>query len=264
MTAGRPVPLGDALREARRVAFPSGEFVGQESFVTARQILTLARHGGIGGDSRVLDLCCGVAGPGLLLVREHQCSYTGVDADAGSIAVARRRALSAGLEADFEVARVPPVPDGRFDVVLLLETLLAFRDKHPLLREVASALDTGGRFLFTVEEGASLSDSERERMPGSDTVWPITLADLESTLGDVGLRTVWQEDWTRAHQDVARALAASYASLLATMPPGRERDEVAALVDSHRLWAEWLGPGRIRKFAVVAERGDAAGADRDV
>ena len=230
--------------------------------MTAGQILALARHGGIGADSRVLDLCCGVAGPGLLLVDEHRCGYTGVDADAESIAIARGRASSAGLRADFVVAGVPPLPHGPFDVVLLIETLLAFRDKEPLLRGIAATLEPGGRLLVTVEEGAPLEASERERMPGWETVWPVTLADLGSALGDVGLHIVWHEDWTRPHEDVARALAASYTSLLATMPPGRDREAVAALVDSHRLWATWLATGRIRKVAVVAERRTAVGAER--
>ena len=178
MTTARRIPLDEALWEARRAAFPPGEFVGQESFVTAHQIRTLAGHGGIGAGTRVLDLCCGVAGPGLLLVSEHHCRYLGVDAESGSIAAARARAASTGLRADFEVVRVPPVPTGRFDVVLLLETLLAFRAKDPLLRGVASALTGGGRFVFTVEEGAILRTVELDRMPGADTVWPVTLSAL--------------------------------------------------------------------------------------
>ena len=254
MTAARRTPLDQALWEARRAAFPPGEFVGQESFVTARQVGALAGHGGIGAGARVLDLCCGVAGPGLLLVGERRCRYLGVDADAEAIAGARDRAAAAGIRADFDVATVPPVPAGRFDVVLLLETLLAFRAKDPLLSGVAAALDPGGRFVFTVEEGAPLSAVERDRMPGSDTVWPVTLSALGWALEHAGLRTVWQEDWTRNHADTAGALAASYADLLVTVPHGPDRDAVASLVDSHRIWEEWLRAGRIRKFAVVAER----------
>ncbi|WP_193315277.1 cyclopropane-fatty-acyl-phospholipid synthase family protein [Nostocoides sp. F2B08] len=261
MTTAGTAPLGEALREARRVAFPPGEFVGQESFVTARQIRTLAHHGGIVAGTRVVDLCCGVAGPGLLLVGDYECQYLGVDADADSIALAREGAASAGLRADFEVARVPPLPAGRFDVVVLLETMLAFRAKDVLLQAIASALHGGGRFVFTVEEGPPLNGLERERMPASETVWPVTLHDLGSALEELGLRTVWTEDWTRSHADTARALAASYATLLATVPPGPDRDAVAGLVDSHRLWAEWLGAGRMRKFAVVAERLAASGVD---
>ena len=254
MTTARRTPLDQALWQARRAAFPPGEFVGQESFVTARQVRTLAGHGGIGAGTRVLDLCCGVAGPGLLLVGERHCRYLGVDADARAIAWARDRAAEWGMRADFDVATVPPVPAGRFDVVLLLETLLAFRAKEALLSGVASALDRGGRFVFTVEEGSPLSAVERDRMPGSDTVWPVTLPALGSALDHAGLRTVWQEDWTSGHADTARALAACYADLLVTVPPGPDREAVATLVDSHRIWEEWLRAGRIRKLAVVAER----------
>ena len=74
------------------------------------------------------------------------------------------------------------------------------------------------------------------------------------------MRIVWQEAWSRSHADTARALAASYANLLVTVPPGPDRDVVVALLDSHRVWAEWLRAGRIRKFAVVAERVAAATA----
>ena len=71
--------LEDVLRAARASAFAPGEFIGQESFVTAGEILTLARRAGIGGDTRVLDLCCGRGGPGLHIVEELGCAYVGVD-----------------------------------------------------------------------------------------------------------------------------------------------------------------------------------------
>lgn len=50
-------------------------------------------------------------------------------------------------------------PEGAFDVVLLLETLLAFPDQQTLLREVGTALAPGGRFAFTLEEGRPLIDA---------------------------------------------------------------------------------------------------------
>ena len=58
-----------------------------------------------------------------------------------------------------------------FDVVLLLETMLAFPEKERLLQGVSQALVTGGRFAFTLEEGVPLTDTERARMPDADTVW---------------------------------------------------------------------------------------------
>ncbi len=86
----------------------------------------------------MLDLCCGVAGPRRFLTRELACDYLGVDARAAALAVARERARD--LPCRFAVGRVPPLPAGPFDVVLLLETMLAFADKDGLAREVAAAL----------------------------------------------------------------------------------------------------------------------------
>ena len=148
-------PFDSALQRARVAAYAPGEFVGQESFMRAGEILSLARRAGIGPGVSVLDLCCGVAGPGRHITAELGCTYLGVDASPSAIALARDRA--AGLPCSFEVAHVPPVPVGPFGVVLLLETLLAFADKEPLLRGVSAALRVGGRFALTVEEGEPLT-----------------------------------------------------------------------------------------------------------
>ena len=66
------------------------------------------------------------------------------------------------LPCRFEVARIPPIPPGPFDVVLLLETMLAFPDKQPLLEEIAGALPTGGRLGFTLEEGLPLTEARAQ------------------------------------------------------------------------------------------------------
>ncbi len=158
----------EALRWARHAAYPTGQYVGQESFMSAREIRSLAVRAGIGAGTSVLDLCCGEAGPGRLITTELGCDYLGLDASASAIEVARRGAVD--LPCRFEVAQVPPVPAGPFDVVLLLETLLAFPDKGILLHDIASVLPTGGRFAFTVEEGMPLTSDEQAEMPHADTV----------------------------------------------------------------------------------------------
>ena len=222
--------------------------------MTAAEFLALARRAGVAPGVSVLDLCCGVAGPGLFITRELGCTYLGVDADPTSVALARDRARSAGLAARFEVARIPPVPHGRFDVVLLLETLLAFRNKQSLLRGVSSALPVGGRFAFTVEEGAPLTDVERHQMPNSHTVWPIPLSDLLSGLQAVGLRVRWQVDVSRSHEATVGALVEAYAAAVARPEGASVPDPLVQLLASHRLWSEWLRAGRVRKFAFVAEK----------
>lgn len=243
---------GLALEQARQAAYRPGEYVGQESFMTASEIRALAGGARIGPADRVLDVCCGVAGPGRLVAAETGCRYLGVDLDPGAVAAAR---LAAGdLPCRFEVRRVPPLPPGTFDVVLLLETLLAFREKRPLLAAVAAVLRPGGRFALTVEEGAPLTAPERARMPASDTVWPVPLPDLVDLLEQQGFGVDSIEECSGAHRDTAVALADAFeadgVSIGARIGQGTLDDLVAA----HRLWAEWLAAGRIRKLSVIAVR----------
>src|SRR3954462_13042198 len=178
-------PFERALQRARAAAYAPGEFVGQESFMTAGEIRALASRAGIGPGVEVVDLCCGVAGPGRLLARELGCDYLGLDASASAVAIARERA--ADLPCRFAVAQVPPLPAGPFDVVLLLETMLAFEDKDALVQAVAAVLRPSGRFAFTLEEGPPLTAAERAAMPDADTVWLTPLHEMAACLQRAGL-----------------------------------------------------------------------------
>jgi SAM-dependent methyltransferase len=242
--------LVEALRPAQEAAFDPGEYVEQESFVRASEIRMLAERAGVAQGVSVLDLCCGVAGPGRFLAQELGCDYLGVDSSESAVAVARGRAR--GLPCRFDVREVPPLPPGAFEVVLLLEAMLAFRDKRPLLEAVGRALRGGRRFAFTLEEGEPLNGEEEARLPGADTVWLTPLAELEQLLAGAGLAIRWSEDWSASHRAAAASLADAYAANAASIAAQIGRRKVDDLVASHRLWSEWLATGRVRKLALVA------------
>ncbi len=245
-------PFARALRRARMSAYAPGEFVEQESFMGAGEIRALAARADVARGISVLDLCCGVAGPGRFITREFGCTYLGVDASAGAIEIARE---SAGeLPCRFEVARIPPIPAGPFEVVLLLETMLAFADKETLLQSIARALAPGGRFAFTLEEGQPLSRAERERMPDADTVWLTPLAQMLASLRRAGLRVRWQDECSRSHRVVADALISAFTADAPAIAAAIGRQALDELLAAHRLWSEWLGGGRVRKFAFVTEK----------
>lgn len=241
----------EALERAQEAAFGSAEYVEQESFVRASEIRTLAERAGIGPDTSVLDLCCGVAGPGRFLTREFGCTYLGVDASEASIAIARER--SGELPCRFVVAQVPPLPQGSFDLVLLLETMLVFREKAPLLEAVSRALRAGGRFAFTLEEGAPLTESERGRMPAADTVWLMPLDEMHALLAQAGLAVSWEDDWSESHLAVAESLTDAYAADATAIASRIGERALEELLIAHRQWSRWLAAGRVRKFALVAQ-----------
>ena len=149
------------------------------------------------------------------------------------------------------------MPAGPFDVVLLLETMLAFPDKLTLLHAVSSALAPGGRFAFTLEEGDPLSAAERALMPAADTVWPIPMPELLSQLTQAGLQVSWQGELTRPHQATVALLGAGLRRWSRAHPGARRREGMDELQTAHRLWNDWLRQGRVRKFAFVVEKAAA-------
>jgi SAM-dependent methyltransferase len=247
-------PFVEALRRAREVAYGPGEYVEQESFMAATEIRTLGERAGIAPGVSVLDLCCGIAGPGRFLTHEFGCSYLGLDSSPGAVEIARSRALDRGLSCRFEVAEIPPLPHGGWEVVLLLETMLAFRDKEPLVQGISRALPAGGRFAFTLEEGAPLTEAERSRMPDADTVWLIPLDEMRALLARASLAVSWQEDWSRAHRTTADSLTEAYAADATAIAARIGRPALDELLSAHHCWSEWLATGRVRKFALVVEK----------
>ena len=244
--------VATALERARATAYPAGEYVGQESFMRAAEVRMLARQARVGPGVSVLDLCCGVAGPGRMITAESGCQYLGVDQSASALATARQ--LAGNLPCRFEQAHLPPLPEGRFEVVFLLETMLAFSDKEALAGEVTRVLEPGGRFAFTVEEGRPLTRQERARMPAADTVWPIELAELTGVLRDAGLTVTWRQEYSSAHHAMATALLRCYRADSPAIAGQIGTQATVELITAHQLWSDWLGSGRVRKFAMVAEK----------
>jgi SAM-dependent methyltransferase len=242
----------NALERAMATAYPAGEYVGQESFMLAAEVRMLARQARVGRGVSVLDLCCGVAGPGRMITAESGCHYLGVDQSASALATARQ--LAGNLPCRFEQAHVPPLPAGRFAVVFLLETMLAFPDKDALVGAVARVLEPGGRFAFTVEEGQPLTQQERARMPAADTVWPIELAQLSGVLRNAGLTVMWRQECSSSHHAIATALLGCYRADSPQIAGQIGTRATAELITAHQLWSDWLGSGRVRKFAMVVQK----------
>jgi hypothetical protein len=104
-----------------------------------------------------------------------------------------------------------------------------------------------------VEEGTPLTGAERARMPDADTVWLTPLDEMRALLARAGLVVRWQEDLSGSHCAVADSLADAYAADAAAIASQIGRQALDELLTAHRLWAEWLAAGRVRKIALVAD-----------
>ena len=88
----------------------------------------------------------------------------------------------------------------------------------------------------------------------ADTVWLIPLDEMAACLERAGLAVTWQEDYSALHRAMARALADAFSHDADHIAAQIGRPALDDLIAAHGLWVEWLGEGRVRKLAFVAER----------
>ena len=91
-------------------------------------------------------------------------------------------------------------------------------------------------------------------MPAADTVWPIGLAELEGILCGAGLTVTWQQEYSSSHHAIATALLRCYRADSPQIAGEIGTQATAELITALQLWSDWLGSGRVRKFAMVAEK----------
>lgn len=105
---------------------------------------------------RVLDVGCGNGALAFPLAAVG-CEVVGVDADAGSIEMCRRRC--GPLNARFEIAKSDLSDiEGVFDLVVCSEVLEHLRDPRPLVAAMAAKLAPEGRVFVTVPNGYGLRE----------------------------------------------------------------------------------------------------------
>ena len=248
---------GPALERALLEGYPPGEYVGQESFVSAGEIVSLARAAGIGAGSEVLDLCCGVGAPALHLADTLGCRVIGTDRSADAVRLARAEAEARGLagHACFLVGDAVAPPLRRtFDAALVIETMISIPDKARLLGACGGLLRAGTRLGLTLEEGQPLSPREQVMLPEGDRSWLISEREFQALAEASGFAVRLVEDHTARHAEVVRRLLSALERHRAALEAELGGDAYQTLLAAHRCWADWLGWARVRKLAMVLER----------
>ena len=91
-------------------------------------------------------------------------------------------------------------------------------------------------------------------MPAANTVWPIELTELTGVLRNAGLTVIWRQEYSSSHHAIATALLGCYRADSPQIAGQIGTQATAELITAHQLWSDWLGSGRVRKFAMVAEK----------
>ena len=90
-------------------------------------------------------------------------------------------------------------------------------------------------------------------MPDADTVWLIPLDDMRRCW-PAGLDVRWQHDCSGRTGPRRRHWPRRTPLMPRRSPRRSGRRALDDLLAAHRLWAEWLDSGRVRKLAMVAEK----------
>jgi ubiquinone/menaquinone biosynthesis C-methylase UbiE len=159
-------PLGYTEDEARRLAAQASFFEDLTKDVF--------RRAGIGVGMHILDLGCGVGDVSFLVAGIVGAAGTvlGIDRNASSIEIARRRATALGFNnVQFEVSELDTFDDGgrRFDALIGRLVLLYLPDPVATLRRFRDFLRPGGVIAFQ-----EMDMDQRSQFPASELFTQVT------------------------------------------------------------------------------------------
>jgi SAM-dependent methyltransferase len=234
----------------------------QDHYGGVAAVAMLAHRAGVGPDSRVLDVCAGLAGPARFVASRLGARVTAVELNGSRAAGARRLTELVGLGRRVAVVRADaqalPFRGHAFTAVLSQEGLLHVPDKARALAECARVLVPGGRLAVSDWVAtARLGDGERRRL--GEWMAAVGLERLDgyrALLGRAGFVGVEVEDCTaewiavvRGRMALFRALRAPTAARLGEAVTAEYEQLFAFFVDL--LEAGKLGGGR---FSATAAR----------
>jgi len=195
--------------------FPAG--FDHISFLTLGEARTMADALALHAGDTLVDLACGMGGPGLWMARESGTKLIGVDISAVALAASRQRATDVGV-ADARFVQgsfaATGLDAGSADGAMSLDALQYAPSKQAAFTEIARVLRPGGRFVF---EAFELDPARVAGLPvlGTDPVDDYT--PLLEQAGLDGLRYEetpgWRERLTAAYQSIVDEKAALTAEM---------------------------------------------------
>jgi ubiquinone/menaquinone biosynthesis C-methylase UbiE len=166
-----------------------------------------ARHAlerlGIGPDTRVLDVGCGIGGPSRLAA-SYGAQVTGIDLTPEFVETATALTERVGLGDHATFVTTPgetlPFEDGSFDAAFMVHVGMNVPDKQAVFAEVHRVLVPGGRFAL-FEQVSTGRGEVAYPMPWADDArssFVETVADYRGHLEDAGFTVEEVEDRTES------------------------------------------------------------------
>ena len=134
-------------------------------------------------NAKLLDIGCGTG-----WIANHFANYTGVDASAEAVTVARKAGRNVQLS-DLETAL--PFADESFEAVILKDVLEHLDDPVSAVREARRVLKPGGRIFASAPDAQSwVWDDYTHRRPYSRRAFRLLFSDQGFTIEKLGYESV--------------------------------------------------------------------------
>lgn len=243
------------LAEVRAEAF--GKDIGQNSWITAEEMLKLIQLLHLSSDSIVLEVACGSGGPAMFVAESTGCQIYGVDSNENAIHTARN--LSSQNQIQFEVAdanQALPFDAAKFDAIYCMDAVNHFSDRLQNLRDWHRLLKTGGRFLYTdpIIVTGPLTNEEMLKRSSIGFFLFVPQDANDKWIEQAGFSLIQREDVTSAASSIAKRWhdARSKRQSDLELVEGKERFEgLQSFLDVvHRLYNE----KRLSRFAYIGEK----------
>jgi SAM-dependent methyltransferase len=241
------------LTEVRAEAF--GKDIGQNSWITAEEMLSLIQPLHLNSNSVVLEVACGSGGPAMFVAENTGCKIHGVDSNENAIETARNQSS----QIQFKVAdanQALPFESDTFDAIYCMDAVNHLTNRLQILREWHRLLKKGGRFLYTdpiVVTGPLTNDEMMKRSSIGFFLFVPENAN-QNWIEQAGFRLIQKDDVTSAASTVAKRWydARSKRQTDLESVEGQERFEgLQTFLDVvHRLYNE----KRLSRFAYIGEK----------
>jgi len=223
---------------------------GHISFVTLAEITRMAQELNLDNNDTLVDLGCGMGGPGLWIARETGADVIGVDASHVAVTLATARAADTGLSARSRFVQGTfsrtGLNNGSAAGAISIDALQYAPDKDAALAETARVVRPGGRLVFAAFE---LEPARVEGLPvlGADPV-----DDYAPRLEVAGFTV---DSYAETPQWAER-LAAAYGGVLDARDvlTGEMGESAFAALESELSVTLQLRPYRRRVLAVTTRR----------
>jgi tocopherol O-methyltransferase len=184
------------------------ESAADRKAATDRLVHELVDFAGVPAGSAVLDVGSGVGGPALYLAGALGCTVDGVTLSAAQVESARQRAEAAGLAERVRFRQIDAMrtgyPDGSFDVVWALESVMHMPDLAAFFTEMLRLLRPGGILAianWTVRDGEL--DADEAALIGQILRHQVaagfaSVPEHERLAAAAGFTAITTADWTKA------------------------------------------------------------------